>query len=66
MVSRNLQCIEEAATLADSIVPVPSVDPLFAPVLNTVVLQLLSYYCAAERGSPIERPRNLAMSVTVH
>jgi glucosamine--fructose-6-phosphate aminotransferase (isomerizing) len=51
--------------LADFVIPVPQIDPLFSPVVNTVALQLLAYYVARERGCPIDFPRNLAKSVTV-
>ncbi len=51
--------------LADFIITVPRVDVIFSPVVNTVVLQLLAYYAARERGCPIDTPRNLAKSVTV-
>jgi glucosamine--fructose-6-phosphate aminotransferase (isomerizing) len=51
--------------LADSVITVPQVDPLFSPVVNAVVLQLLAYYVAKQRGCPIDFPRNLAKSVTV-
>ena len=51
--------------LADSFISIPKIDPLFSPVLNTVVLQLVAYYAAKERGCPIDFPRNLAKSVTV-
>ncbi len=44
---------------------VPATDPLLAPVLNAIALQLLAYYVAAERGCDIDKPRNLAKSVTV-
>jgi glucosamine--fructose-6-phosphate aminotransferase (isomerizing) len=55
----------EIGAFADTVLPLPKVDELLAPVLQTVVLQLLSYYAARERGCPIDRPRNLAKSVTV-
>ena len=51
--------------LADYVITVPQVAPLFSPVVNTVALQLLAYYAARERGCPIDTPRNLAKSVTV-
>jgi len=51
--------------LADSVITLPKVDPILSPVLNAVVLQLLAYYTARERGCPIDFPRNLAKSVTV-
>ncbi|MFC1900184.1 glutamine--fructose-6-phosphate transaminase (isomerizing) [Chloroflexota bacterium] len=56
------EAIEE---LADAVISVPKVDRVFTPVVNTVVLQLLAYYAAKERGCPIDYPRNLAKSVTV-
>ena len=56
----------ELARIAKSVVRLPVTDTLFSPVVNTVALQLMAYYCAAERECPIDRPRNLAKSVTVH
>ena len=56
---------EVIGEVADSVITVPKIDPLFSPVVNTVVLQLLAYYAAKERGCPIDFPRNLAKSVTV-
>jgi glutamine---fructose-6-phosphate transaminase (isomerizing) len=51
--------------LADYLIPVPSVDSLFSPFVNTVATQLLAYYAAKQRNCPIDFPRNLAKSVTV-
>jgi glucosamine--fructose-6-phosphate aminotransferase (isomerizing) len=56
---------EEIGEFADIVLNIPKSDLAISPVLHTVVLQLLSYYCARERGCPIDRPRNLAKSVTV-
>ncbi|MFC2017006.1 glutamine--fructose-6-phosphate transaminase (isomerizing) [Chloroflexota bacterium] len=56
---------EAIGELADSVITVPRVDAMFSPVVNTVVLQLLAYYTAKQRGCPIDFPRNLAKSVTV-
>jgi glutamine---fructose-6-phosphate transaminase (isomerizing) len=56
---------DNIAALADYIIPMPEIDPLFSPVINSVALQLLAYYTAKERGCPIDFPRNLAKSVTV-
>jgi glucosamine--fructose-6-phosphate aminotransferase (isomerizing) len=53
------------AELADSVLTVPHTDPLFSPVVNVIVLQLLAYYAAKERGCPIDFPRNLAKTLTV-
>jgi len=51
--------------VADRVITVPKVDFIFSPIVNTVVIQLLAYYSAKERGCPIDFPRNLAKSVTV-
>ena len=52
-------------SLADEIIYLPSSERCFSPILMTIALQLIAYYCALERGFPIDRPRNLAKSVTV-
>jgi glucosamine--fructose-6-phosphate aminotransferase (isomerizing) len=49
----------------DVAVPVPSVNPLLSPVVSVIAMQLLAYYAARERGTDIDKPRNLAKSVTV-
>lgn len=49
----------------DHTIYIPQLDPLFSPFPNSVVLQLLAYYAARERGCSIDRPVNLAKSVTV-
>ncbi|MCQ5375797.1 MAG: glutamine--fructose-6-phosphate transaminase (isomerizing) [Methanomassiliicoccales archaeon] len=51
--------------IVDRFIGIPKVNPLFSPVPLTVVLQLLAYYTARKRGCPIDKPRNLAKSVTV-
>lgn len=56
---------EDIEKFADFVLGVPKVNPLFSPVVNSVVLQLLAYYAAKERGCPVDFPRNLAKSVTV-
>lgn len=55
----------DLAAVADSIVSVPKVNPILSPVPLTVMVQLISYYTAKKRGCPIDKPRNLAKSVTV-
>jgi len=62
LIEEGEEVVEE---VADLVIVVPKVDPLFSPVVNSVVLQLLAYYAAKERGCPIDFPRNLAKSVTV-
>ncbi|MBI2867065.1 MAG: glutamine--fructose-6-phosphate transaminase (isomerizing), partial [Chloroflexi bacterium] len=55
----------EARSWADAFLPVPVVSPQFSPLLYAVVLQLYAYYTALALERPIDRPRNLAKSVTV-
>ena len=38
---------------------------LLSPILHTIPLQLLAYYAALERNNDVDKPRNLAKSVTV-
>ena len=44
---------------------VPKINHLVAPILYSVPVQLLAYYCAFIKGTDIDQPRNLAKSVTV-
>jgi glucosamine--fructose-6-phosphate aminotransferase (isomerizing) len=55
----------ELEKLVDVVVPVPTTNAIFSPVVVVVALQLLSYYTAHMRGCSIDKPRNLAKSVTV-
>ena len=43
----------------------PAVDPVVAPILYTIPVQLLAYYTAVAKGTDVDQPRNLAKSVTV-
>ena len=43
----------------------PSTSPWLSPILNVVPLQLFAYHVALARGCDIDKPRNLAKSVTV-
>ncbi|OGI67316.1 glutamine--fructose-6-phosphate aminotransferase [Candidatus Nomurabacteria bacterium RIFCSPLOWO2_01_FULL_41_12] len=56
---------EEAKEMADDIIYVPKTMELLEPLLNTIPLQLFAYYVAVGLGRDIDRPRNLAKSVTV-
>ncbi|MDP4177256.1 MAG: glutamine--fructose-6-phosphate transaminase (isomerizing) [Bacillota bacterium] len=49
----------------DSVLYLPKVDPLFAPVISVIPLQLLSYSIAVQKACDVDKPRNLAKSVTV-
>ena len=48
-----------------TVIEVPSVSELAGPIVYTVVLQLLSYHVAVAKGTDVDKPRNLAKSVTV-
>ena len=50
---------------ADFTVYIPKTDPLFATSLAVIPLQLLGYYVSVARGLDVDKPRNLAKSVTV-
>lgn len=56
---------ELIARLADHVIYVPATHPLLTPILTTIPLQLLAYYIAVARGCDVDKPRNLAKSVTV-
>ena len=51
--------------LADYVLSIPEVHPLLTPILFAVELQLLAYHVAVMRGLDVDKPRNLAKSVTV-
>ena len=55
----------ETHALATDVVEVPETHPLLAPILQVIPLQLFSYFVADLRGCDIDKPRNLAKSVTV-
>jgi glucosamine--fructose-6-phosphate aminotransferase (isomerizing) len=59
---------KKASFASDStmtVLEVPHCDPLIAPIIYTIPLQLLSYYVAVIKGTDVDQPRNLAKSVTV-
>lgn len=55
----------ELDRVADHVFAIPDVHPLLTPILFTVGLQMLAYHIAVLRGVDVDRPRNLAKSVTV-
>jgi glucosamine--fructose-6-phosphate aminotransferase (isomerizing) len=57
--------VAEAARYADHVLEVPATDRRLAPLLANVQLQLVAYHMAARLGRAIDKPRNLAKSVTV-
>ncbi len=50
---------------ADDVIYIPRIETVFSAVLAVVPLQLLAYYAAREKGCDIDKPKNLAKSVTV-
>ena len=56
---------EEAVKAADDAVAVPMVHPFIQPHLSLLPLQLLAYEAAVQHGCDVDKPRNLAKSVTV-
>lgn len=55
----------ELDKFAEDVFLVPDIEPLFTPIPIIVSLQLFAYYLALERGCPIDKPRNIAKTVTV-
>jgi glucosamine--fructose-6-phosphate aminotransferase (isomerizing) len=56
---------EDAKLLSDDVIYVPETMELLEPLLNTIPLQLFAYHIAVALGRDVDRPRNLAKSVTV-
>lgn len=52
-------------TLSDHVFAIPPADELIAPIISVIPLQLLSYYTGIAKGVDVDKPRNLAKSVTV-
>ena len=55
----------ELEKYVDHVIKVPQTDELLSPLLAVVPLQLLAYFAAITRGCDVDKPRNLAKSVTV-
>jgi len=56
---------ETITKMADDVMVVPVCDEIVAPMLNVIPLQLLAYYIGVLKGLNVDKPRNLAKSVTV-
>jgi glucosamine--fructose-6-phosphate aminotransferase (isomerizing) len=56
---------DDLGHVAEHVLHVPASDALLSPVLTVIPLQLLAYHIAVQRGCDVDRPRNLAKSVTV-
>ena len=55
----------KVVSLADDMIFIPSVDAIFSAIVIVVPLQLFAYYIAKENNCDIDKPKNLAKSVTV-
>lgn len=58
-------CAKHLENIADDIVTLPKVPDFVSPILSVIPLQLLAYHLAVELGRDVDKPRNLAKSVTV-
>ncbi|MFD2919707.1 glutamine--fructose-6-phosphate transaminase (isomerizing) [Terrimonas rubra] len=56
---------EHSASLSQDVMVIPEADEIVAPLLSVVPLQLLAYYIGVAKGLDVDKPRNLAKSVTV-
>jgi len=56
---------EISPTLSDDYIEIPPADEIVAPMLSVIPLQLFSYYVGVAKGYDVDKPRNLAKSVTV-
>jgi len=56
---------EKIKSVSDYVIYIPETIPMLVPILTVIPLQLLAYYMALELGWDIDKPRNLAKSVTV-
>jgi len=56
---------EEIKKVADVVITIPDMDNIFAPVVAVTPMQLFAYYVSVMKGNDVDKPRNLAKSVTV-
>ena len=56
---------EISPTISDDVIFIPPADELIAPIISVIPLQLLSYFTGIAKGVDVDKPRNLAKSVTV-
>lgn len=62
---RNFKDNQKIVSLADDMIFIPKVNALFSAAVEIVPLQILAYHVAKENGCDIDKPKNLAKSVTV-
>jgi len=56
---------DQLRSLADDLIEIPSCEDFLQPIVASIPLQLLAYHIAVMRGCDVDKPRNLAKSVTV-
>lgn len=56
---------EKISEVADEVLYLPKIDDRLSAILEVVPLQMFAYYCAVKKGCDVDKPRNLAKSVTV-
>jgi glucosamine--fructose-6-phosphate aminotransferase (isomerizing) len=56
---------KEIKKITDYVIMVPETVDELSPIINSIPLQLLAYYIAEAKGMDVDKPRNLAKSVTV-
>lgn len=56
---------KEVAKVADEVIYIPEAEDILMPVLSVIPTQLIAYYASIARGNDVDKPRNLAKSVTV-
>ena len=64
MISKQAD-VHSGAKLADDVIYIPQSLDILTPLLAIMPLQMFAYHCADLRGCEIDKPRNLAKSVTV-
>jgi len=57
--------LQEACQECDEQILLPEINPILAPIIGVIPLQIFAYYMAVMRGLDVDKPRNLAKSVTV-
>ncbi|MDB2415075.1 glutamine--fructose-6-phosphate transaminase (isomerizing), partial [Rickettsiales bacterium] len=57
--------IRKLKDISQETIELPKVDPIVAPILYAIPIQLLAYHTAVIKGTDVDQPRNLAKSVTV-
>ena len=59
------ESVDVESDVADHIIKLPKAEELLMPMVAAVPLQLIAYYTAVLKGCDVDKPRNLAKSVTV-